>query len=252
MKKLLIKVFCGISICTLFMLVGYNNSTSEETSKEMSTAITAEKATAIAPPEKDILLSTPPFPEFSTVEAKKEVSKTKSFITESSIEESSEETESLVESTDESYETEDETNEVEYSYEEEEEEYIYEDESYDEYVDENCYDETYDDEYVVEDATSQDDYDVIYTPVDFQNLGIINWGGWSWTFYSQQVLPGEGLTIPGRYVDYNGYVCDENDYICLASSSLDKGTIVDTPFGKMGKVYDCGCLNYILDVYVDW
>ena len=234
------------------MLVGCNNSTSEETSKEMSTAITAEKATAITPPNKDILLSTPPFPELSTVEAKKEVSKTESSITESSIEESSEETESLVENTDESYETEDGTNEVEYSYEEEEEEYIYEDESYEEYVEENYYDETYDDECIVEDTVLQYDYDAIYTPADFQNMGIIDWGGWCWTFYSQQAMPGEGLIIPGRHVDYNGYVCDENDYICLASSSLDKGTVVDTPFGKMGKVYDCGCLNYILDVYVDW
>ena len=252
MKKLLIKVFCGISICTLFMLVGCNNSTSEETSKEMSTAITAEKATAITPPNKDILLSTPPFPELSTVEAKKEASKTESSITESSIEESSEEAESLVENTDESYETENETNEVEYSYEEEEEEYVYEDESYEEYVEENYYDETYDDECIVEDTVLQYDYDAIYTPADFQNMGIIDWGGWCWTFYSQQAMPGEGLIIPGRHVDYNGYVCDENDYICLASSSLDKGTVVDTPFGKMGKVYDCGCLNYILDVYVDW
>lgn len=252
MKKLLIKVFCGISICTLFMLVGCNNSTSEETSKEMSTAITAEKATAITPPNKDILLSTPPFPELSTVEAKKEASKTESSITESSIEESSEEAESLVENTDESYEAEDETNEIEYSYEEEEEEYIYEDESYEEYVEENYYDETYDDECIVEDTVLQYDYDAIYTPADFQNMGIIDWNGWSWTFYSQGTMPGEDLIIPGRHVDYNGYVCDENDYICLASSSLDKGTVVDTPFGKMGKVYDCGCLSYILDVYVDW
>lgn len=259
MKKLLIKVFCGISICTLFMFVGCNSSTGEETSQEMSTAIIAEKAAAIAPPDEDILLSTPPFLELSTVEAKKEVSKTESSITESSIEEaseeiesSSEEAESLVESTEEPYETKDEIDEEEYSYEEDEEEYSYEEESYEGDIEEDNCDETYDDEYVVEDAVSQDDYDVIYTPVDFQNLGIINWGGWSWTFYSQQVLPGEGLTIPGRHVDYNGYVCDENDYICLASSSLDKGTVVDTPFGKMGKVYDCGCPTYILDVYVDW
>lgn len=275
MKKLLIKVFCGISICTLFMLVGCNNSTSEETSKEMSTAITAEKATAIAPPDKDILLSTPPFSELSTIEAKKEVSKTEPSVAESSIEESSEETESLVESTEELSETKDETDEVEYSYEEEE--YIYEDENYEKYAeedsyDETCddeydnydnynetyddeydnYDETCDDEYVAEDTMLQYDYNAIYTPADFQNMGIINWGDWSWTFYSQQAMPGEGLIIPGRHVDYNGYVCDENDYICLASSSLDKGTVVDTPFGKMGKVYDCGCLNYILDVYVDW
>lgn len=254
MKKLLIKVFCGITVCTLFMFVGCNgNSTSEETSQEMSTASTTTKATAKAIPDKDILLSAPPFPELSTDEAKREVSKTESSVVESSIEESSEvessieesseEVESLVEDTEESYETEDETSEVEYYYEEED---------YEEYATEDNYDETYDDEYIVEDTVFQSDYDALYTPADFQNMGIINWGGWCWTFYSQQAMPGEGLIIPGRHVDYNGYVCDENDYICLASSSLDKGTVVDTPFGKMGKVYDCGCLSYILDVYVDW
>ena len=95
-------------------------------------------------------------------------------------------------------------------------------------------------------------FEEAYTAAEFQNLGIIDWGGWCWTYYSQNDMPGEDLPIPGRYVDENGYVCDENGYICLASSSLDKGTLVDTPFGKMGKVYDCGCLNYILDVYVDW
>ena len=95
-------------------------------------------------------------------------------------------------------------------------------------------------------------FEEVYAAAEFQNLGIIDWGGWCWTYYSQNDMPGEDLPIPGRYVDENGYICDENDYICLASSFLDKGTIVDTPFGKMGKVYDCGCLNYILDVYVDW
>lgn len=247
MKKLLIKVFCGITICTLFMFVGCNNSsTSEETSQEMSTALTTIEATAKAIPEKDILLSAPPFPELSTDEAKKEISEAELSIVESSTEEA---IESLVADTEESYETEDETNEVEYYYEEE---YIYEEENYEEYVMEDNYIETYEDEYIVEDTVFQSDYDALYTPVDFQNMGIIDWGGWCWTFYSQRAMPGEGLIIPGRHVDYNGYVCDENDYICLASSSLDKGTVVDTPFGKMGKVYDCGCLNYILDVYVDW
>lgn len=59
------------------------------------------------------------------------------------------------------------------------------------------------------------------------------------------------MDIPGRYVDENGYVCDENGYICLASSSLDYGTIIDTPLGKCGRVYDCGCASDTIDVYVD-
>lgn len=252
MKKLLIKVFCGITIFSLLMFAGCN-STSEETSTQVSTAVAGKGAEASAPviPDKEILLSAPLIPNSASKEQKEEQMST----VESSIVEVSEDSEEepLVEDYDitkESYETEDETYEVEEFYEEEvcltqateeSEEYV----------------EDYEDDYSYEYETNYEEYnydysDALYTPSDFQNMGIIDWGGWSWTFYSQQAMPGEGLIIPGRHVDYNGYVCDENDYICLASSSLDKGTVVDTPFGKMGKVYDCGCLNYILDVYVDW
>lgn len=92
-----------------------------------------------------------------------------------------------------------------------------------------------------------------YEPDYFEIMGILEWGGWRWTWYSQQVLPGGGLDIPGRHVDSDGYVCDENDYICLASDYLEWGTVVNTPFGKMGRVYDCGPGAWdILDVYVDW
>lgn len=45
---------------------------------------------------------------------------------------------------------------------------------------------------------------------------------------------------------------DKNGYICLASSSLKKGTVVKTPFGAKGKVYDCGCARGTLDVYTNW
>lgn len=92
-----------------------------------------------------------------------------------------------------------------------------------------------------------------YEPDYFEVMGVLEWGGWRWTWYSQQVLPGDGLDIPGRHVDSDGYVCDENDYICLASDYLEWGTVVNTPFGKMGRVYDCGPGAWdILDVYVDW
>lgn len=91
-----------------------------------------------------------------------------------------------------------------------------------------------------------------YTPADFMSAGVIYWGGWRWTWYSQNVLPGGDLCIPGRHVEENGYVCDENNYICLAATSLSKGTIVDTPFGKQGKIYDSGCAYGTLDTYVAW
>ena len=91
-----------------------------------------------------------------------------------------------------------------------------------------------------------------YSAEDFQYRGVIHWGGYKWTWYSELILPGGGLKIPGRHVDENGYICDENDYICLASSDLSKGTVVSTPFGKDGKIYDCGCASGTLDVYVHW
>ena len=91
-----------------------------------------------------------------------------------------------------------------------------------------------------------------YSPRYFRRMGVIRWNGWRWTWYSQRVLPGGGLKIPGRHVDGKGYVCDKNGYICLASGKLRKGTIVRTPFGKSGKVYDCGCAANTLDVYVNW
>jgi len=92
----------------------------------------------------------------------------------------------------------------------------------------------------------------LYEPSDFQFLGVLNWNDWRWTWYSQRVLPGGGLSIPGRHVDADGYVCDENDYICLSSCFLDKGTVIDTPLGKQGCVYDyCATANTI-DVYVNW
>lgn len=98
-----------------------------------------------------------------------------------------------------------------------------------------------------------DEYSCVYSPDYFKVAGRIWWGDWSWTYYSEKVLPGYGLHIPGRYTDSHGYVRDEDGYLCLASDVLDKGTIVDTPFGSLGKVYDCGCGNdYTVDVYVGW
>jgi len=93
---------------------------------------------------------------------------------------------------------------------------------------------------------------MLYSPSYFMRMGVIYWNGWRWTWYSQRVLPGGGLRIPGRHVDENGYVCDINDYICVASSTLSYKTVVATPFGKPGKVYDCGCAGGTLDVYVGW
>lgn len=91
-----------------------------------------------------------------------------------------------------------------------------------------------------------------YTPSYFKRMGVIYWGGYRWTWYSQRVLPGGGLRIPGRHVGSGGYVMDKDGRICLASSTLSKGTIVNTPFGAKGCIYDSGCAVGTLDVYVDW
>lgn len=71
------------------------------------------------------------------------------------------------------------------------------------------------------------------------------------TWYSQRVLPGGGLDIPGRHVNEEGFVCDVDGYICVASSTYSKGTVIETSRG-MGKVYDSGCAPGILDIYTDW
>lgn len=88
-----------------------------------------------------------------------------------------------------------------------------------------------------------------YTLAAFMSAGVVNWGGYKFTYYSQQVLPGPGLAIPGRHVNEDGYVSDEDGYIVLAGSA-PKGTVYDTPFGYQGKIYDRGTAGNHLDVYI--
>lgn len=92
----------------------------------------------------------------------------------------------------------------------------------------------------------------IYSASQFMSMGVINWNNWRWTWYSENVLSGGGLNIPNRHVDENGYVCDGEGYICLSSSVLPKGTIIETPFGKSGKIYDSGCASDTIDVYTSF
>lgn len=82
--------------------------------------------------------------------------------------------------------------------------------------------------------------------------GGVNWfNGRRETWYSQRVLPGGGLRIPGRHVASDGTIRDADGYICVAASDLPKGSIVETSLGT-GKVYDTGCAAGTTDVYVDW
>lgn len=73
------------------------------------------------------------------------------------------------------------------------------------------------------------------------------------TYYSQRVLPGTSLNIPGRHVADDGTIRDAEGYICVAANSsyLSKGTVVKTSLGP-AKVYDSGCASGIIDIYTNW
>lgn len=86
------------------------------------------------------------------------------------------------------------------------------------------------------------------TVPQMKSRGVVYYNGWRFTYYSETVLPGNGLNIPGRHVS-DGKVCDADGYICVASSTLPKGTIVDSPLGT-GRVYDSGCAANTLDLFV--
>ena len=94
---------------------------------------------------------------------------------------------------------------------------------------------------------------MVYSLSDFMWRGRITWEGKVYTYYSQRVLPGPGLRIPGRHVNNSGYVADGNGYIVLASDYYAKGTVIATPFGYWGKVYDAFGYNKPashFDVYI--
>ena len=84
-----------------------------------------------------------------------------------------------------------------------------------------------------------------------KSKGVNYFNGYKETYYSQRVLPGGGLKIPGRHVASDGTIRDENNYICVASSDYKKGTIVETSLGT-GKVYDSGCASGTIDIYTNW
>lgn len=85
-----------------------------------------------------------------------------------------------------------------------------------------------------------------------KSAGRITFNGHQETWYSQKVLPGGGLNIPGRHVASDGTIRDKDNYIVVASDSLPKGSTVLTSLG-MGKVYDTGVGNsYTIDIYTNW
>lgn len=83
----------------------------------------------------------------------------------------------------------------------------------------------------------------------FLTQGVVYSNGYKFTYYSQSVLPGGGLSIPGRHVSGAGYVSDGDGYI-VAAGSLPLGTVVPTPFGASAKIYDRGTTGNHIDIYI--
>ena len=96
---------------------------------------------------------------------------------------------------------------------------------------------------------------MLYSPDYFKENGVIEYNGYYFTYYSERVMPGEGLYIPGRWTDEYGFVRDGNGNLCLASNTpdtMDRFSTVYTPWG-LGVIYDYGTGNdAVIDVYVGW
>jgi len=110
---------------------------------------------------------------------------------------------------------------------------------------EDSSDDYYDEDY------SEEYYESSVSAEDFMIQGVVYYNGLEFTWYSENVLPGGGLEIPGRHSDESGYICDCDGYICVASCDYEYGTVLDTPFGY-AKVYDVCPVSGIVDVYVNW
>lgn len=90
---------------------------------------------------------------------------------------------------------------------------------------------------------------------EFRFQGVVESNDRTWTWYSERVLPGDGLdalNANGRTVNGSGYVVDADGYIAVASPwGVDSiGTVIETPFGP-AKVYDV-CEGDSYDVYTSW
>ena len=95
-------------------------------------------------------------------------------------------------------------------------------------------------------------YNVSSNPLT-ASKGVVYYNGHRETWYSQKVLPGNGLNIPGRHVADDGTIRDGDGYIVVASdlSYRSRGSVVQTSLGP-GKVYDTGCAYGTIDIYVNW
>lgn len=92
----------------------------------------------------------------------------------------------------------------------------------------------------------------------FASAGVVETEDGTFTWYSQNDMPGSGLTElngNGRTVDDRGFVVDGDGYIAVAVPSQEAGNynvgdVVETPYGP-GKVYDHNDGN-AWDIYTDY
>lgn len=86
-----------------------------------------------------------------------------------------------------------------------------------------------------------------------RSSGVAYYNGHRETYYSQRVLPGGGLNIPGRHVAQDGTIRDRDGYICVAAAPgfKPRGSTLMTTLGP-AKVYDSGCAYGTIDIYVNW
>ena len=88
--------------------------------------------------------------------------------------------------------------------------------------------------------------------------GGCRYNGYYWTYYStKQNLSWTALfnyidkKTGGHYFDSEGFCRDGDGYIIIASKYHSNGTVVSTPFGTAGRVWDC-CPEGNMDVLTNW
>lgn len=95
-------------------------------------------------------------------------------------------------------------------------------------------------------------YNVTSNPLT-RSMGRKFFNGHSETYYSENVLPGCGLKIPGRHVADDGTIRDKDGYIVVATNFnfRAKYSTFLTSLGP-AKVYDTGCAYGTVDIYCNW
>lgn len=79
--------------------------------------------------------------------------------------------------------------------------------------------------------------------------GVNYYNGRTETYYSSNVL--YHYRTNEWHTDENGVWRDADGYVIVAASDIEQGELIDTSHG-MGKVYDSGCSEGIIDIYVSW